>query len=224
MQEKQEPQRVDLRAYLEQAPDAPDPFEGIETPDAAPAPVETPPAPARQLAELIRAHSSQAQLVPKAQIPTLMGWTGDETAPQVNDVLSQMAADDSLADIRSQAGERDAYYYSTLHMTDNYAMIAALVLDKNLPRTVAEMVRFNQKTYRLPTSAFNFTRSPYFYTKVQLENVRNLLRLRGEYEDIGEIVTGNDKVYFYCKDGMSERYAKALAEDNEHDEWGYYLD
>lgn len=28
----------------------------------------------------------------------------------------------------------------------------------------------------------------------------------------------------YCKEGMSERYAKALAEDNEHDEWGYYLD
>ena len=41
----------------------------------------------------------------------------------------------------------DAYYYSSANMSDNYAMIAQLIEDKDLCVMVAEMVRFNARVY-----------------------------------------------------------------------------
>ena len=39
--------------------------------------------------------------------------------------------------------KRQVYYYSNANMSDNYARIAMLVEEKNLPKTIAEMVRFS---------------------------------------------------------------------------------
>ena len=56
---------------------------------------------------------------------------------------------------------KDAYYYSSANMSDNYAMIAQLIEDKDLCAMVAEMVRFTPASTPAPprcgTSAVRLT-------------------------------------------------------------------
>ncbi len=47
----------------------------------------------------------------------------------------------------ARKGAKDTYYYSTANMSDNYAMIAQLIEDKDLCVMFAEMVRFNARIY-----------------------------------------------------------------------------
>ena len=61
----------------------------------------------------------------------------------------------------SRAGAKDTYYYSSANMSDNYAMIAQLIEDKDLCVMVAEMVRFNARVYPSATPLQYFRRSPY---------------------------------------------------------------
>ena len=62
--------------------------------------------------------------------------------------------------------KRQVYYYSNANMSDNYARIAMLVEEKNLPKTIAEMVRFSCKTYPSPTPLDYFT--PVSYTHLDV--------------------------------------------------------
>ena len=100
-------------------------------------------------------------------------------------------------------------------MANNYAMIATLVLEKDIARTVAHMVRFNCKTYPSPTPLYHFMRSPYSYTKPQLEQALRVLKAGKDTQDIQTVVAFNDVLYMYSTDIMSERYAKALSDGNE---------
>ncbi len=216
-----EPKRVDLKEYLESLEDVPDPFEGIPIPET-PEPEEEPgePTEAERLAEYVRMRSKAAQMACRSVFAAELGW--DETV-EIDQVVADMLADPKNADIRCRKGTKNDYYYSSEHMSDNFAMIAALVLDKNIPKTIADMVRFNEKTYHLPTPASKFTLYPYNYTEVQVEQaVRTLLR-QPENKDIGSVTTGNKKTYlFHNIEAMPERLAKALAEENEKDEFGKY--
>ena len=80
-------------------------------------------------------------------------------------------------------------------MANNYAMIAMLVLEKDLARTVAQMVRFNCKTYPSPTPLYHFMRSPYNYTKPQLEQALRVLKRGEDTQDIKTVVSFNDVLY-----------------------------
>ncbi len=211
--------RVDLKDYLESLEDVPDPFEGIPIP---PAPEETSTelTQANRLAAYVRMRSKGAQLACKSAFAAELEW--DETV-EIDQVTAEMLNDPSNEDIRHRKGTKNDYYYSITYMSDNFAMIAALVLDKNIPKTIVDMVRFNEKTYHLPTSADKFTQYPYFFTQVQVEQAIITLMRQEENKDIGKVETGNKKVYlFHDTQAMPPRLAKALAEENEKDEFGRY--
>ena len=135
-------------------------------------------------------------------------------------MLAEMRSLESCADIKSVKGAKDEYFYSDEVMANNDAMIAMLVLEKNIARTVAHMVRFNCKTYPSPTPLYHFMRSPYNYTKPQLEQALRVLKADKDTQDIKTVVSFNDVLYMYSADIMSERYAKALADGNETEEGG----
>lgn len=139
----------------------------------------------------------------------------------VDSVLEELSQKEELSDISTAKGQKDTYYYSSKYMANNYAMIAVLVEEKDLAYTVAQMVRFNCKTYPAPTPASCFTEHPYYFTKPQINRVRDMLKKDPRYEDIEEVITKNDKVYFHSVPIMSSRYARALAEDAEYGEFGY---
>ena len=80
------------------------------------------------------------------------------------------------------------------------------------------MVRFNRKTYPAPTPLDYFMRSPYFYTKTQLEQVLRVFERDETYKDIKTVTAVKNVLYLYSEDIMSQRYAKALADDAQTDE------
>ena len=196
---------VDLFDYMDSLPEVEDPF-----PPSEPEP-EAPPEPERKpgelLAEYIRERSRAAQLTPRKAL--------EAEEPQFEDMLAEVHSLESCVDIRSVTGSKDEYFYSDEIMANNYAMIAMLVLEKDLARTVAQMVRFNCKTYPSPTPLYHFMRSPYNYTKPQLEQALRVLKSGKDTQDIKTVTAFNDVLYMYSTDIMSERYAKALADGNE---------
>ncbi|MGN0995733.1 MAG: hypothetical protein ACI4PG_02390 [Candidatus Ventricola sp.] len=196
---------VDLFDYMDSLPEAEDPFPPSEPEQ------ETPPEPERKpgeiLAEYIRERSRAAQLTPRKALA--------EEEPQLEEMLEEMRGIEACADIRSVQGSKDEYFYSEEIMANNYAMIAMLVLEKDIARTVAHMVRFNCRTYPSPTPLYHFMRSPYSYTKPQLEQALRVLKAGKDSQDIKTVVAFNDVLYMYSTDIMSERYAKALADGNE---------
>lgn len=207
----------DLGSFLENLSDVPDPYEG-QVPPAEEAAEAPPPRERTRLDDLcdhIRAASKRAEL---AGAKTLAAPPLSLTEEEAASLLPLLGAGEA-GDIAWIQGQRDTYYYCQSTMTDNYAHIVSLVDDKDLTRTVAEMVRFNCKTYPSPTPIVAFTKHPYYATKTELERVRDRLGSREPYLDIGELTTTNGKVYLFSTQTMSARYAKALAEDAEHGEF-----
>lgn len=165
------------------------------------------------LADFIRDRSGGSYLTSKSSLK--------EEDENLDDLLEELKEDESCKDIVSIKGDKDIYFYSSKNMSDNYAMIALFVEEKNLPKTIAEMVRWNAKTYPCPTPIYYFTRTPYNYTEEQIENAVETVKKEEDYSDIGELITGNDVRYLYSTIHMSEKYARALAEGVEYGEYGY---
>ncbi|HHY59445.1 MAG TPA: hypothetical protein GX504_02410 [Clostridia bacterium] len=194
-------------------PEPPDLLDLLEIPaEEAPVPAEEKTR-AQLLADFIRERSMGAQLTSKKLL------AGEEE--NLEELLQAVKEDESCSDIVSVKGDKDEYFYSNRYMSDNFAMIAALVEEKNLPKTIAHMVRWNCKTYPTPTPLRYFMASPYYYTEPQINRALDVIKQREEYRDIQEITTGNNVRYLYSTLHMSERYARALAEQAEYGEFGY---
>ena len=160
--------------------------------------------PAQELADYIRKRTKGSQLTTLSSIL--------KEVPDAEKRLDEMEKDETCQDIVSKKGEKETYYYSQEFMSDNYAMIAVLVEDKDLPKTVAEMVRFNCKTYPAPTPIEYFERSPYSYTKAQIERAYSIIQGRPEYQDVHAFHNSVGATYFFSEKEMHEKYARSLAE------------
>lgn len=196
---------VDLFDYMDSLPDVEDPFPpSEEEPAAEPEPEKKP---GEVLAEYIRERSRAALLTAKKPLM--------KEEPELDALLEEMHTLDSCKDILSVQGNKDEYFYSEEVMAHNYAMIAMLVEEKDLPRTIAHMVRFNCKTYPSPTPLYYFMRSPYNCTKPQLDHALNMIRRHEDMQDIQSVIAFNDVLYLYSDQIMSKKYAQALANDGE---------
>lgn len=207
-----EGKKVDLFDYIDSLPDVPDPFPPSEDatqpePDPEPVPEQKP---GEVLAEYIRERSRAAQLTAKK--PLL------DEEPELDVMISEMRELDSCKDIENVQGAKDEYFFSSEIMARNYAMIAMLVEEKDLSRTIAQMVRFNCKTYPAPTPLYYFMRSPYNYTKPQLDHALAMIRRREDMKDIQAVTAFNGVLYLYSEEIMSRKYAQALANGSEEQE------
>lgn len=196
---------VDLFDYMDSLPEVNDPFPPSE-PDPVPPP-EPERKPAEMLAEYIRERTRAEQLTAKKALAA--------EEEHLDEMLEELHGLESCQDIVSVQGKKDEYFYSNELMANNYAMIAMLVLEKDLPRTIAHMVRFNCKTYPSPTPLYYFMRSPYNYTKTQLDQALRMIQKDPETADIQTVTTYNDVLYMYSDKIMSRKYAAALADNGE---------
>ena len=108
-----------------------------------------------------------------------------------DEMIAEMQSLENCQDIRSVVGEKDEYFYSIDIMAKNYAMIAMLVYEKDIPRTLATLTRHNCKIYPSPTPLYYFTRHPFSYTKPQLDLALKQLQKREEFADIKTLETWN---------------------------------
>ncbi len=205
--------KVDLFDYMDSLPEEADPFPPsenpmIEDPNAEPEMVEM--KPGEMLAEFIRERTRSVNLTPKKELA--------KEEPLLDEMIEEMRNLENCQDIRSVVGEKDEYFYSIDIMAKNYAMIAMLVYEKDLPRTLATMTRHNCKVYPSPTPLYYFTRHPFSYTKPQLDFALKKLQEREEFADIKTLTTWNGVLYLYAEGIMSKKYAQALADDGETSE------
>ena len=199
----EKPQLLD---FLAAAPEAEgDPYADQPTVTAPELPELTP---AQELAGYIRSRSAAALVTPHALLVS--------EVENADELLAQMPADPQCADIVSRAGAKDAYYYSSANMSDNYAMIAQLIEDKDLCAMVAEMVRFNARVYPSATPLRYFRRSPYDLTQEAIEQTWQAMQGRPEYADIEELTNNQNERFLFSTQHLTRRYAKAISDV---DEW-----
>lgn len=161
----------------------------------------------------IRKRSNGAYLTSKKSL--------EEEEEDVNLLLEKVNKNELCKDIVSIEGDKDIYFYSNEYMSDNYANIAVLVEEKDLPKTISEMVRWNCEKYPCATPTYYFKNSPYFYSEPQIQRALSVIEKDERYSDIKLLTTGNKVDYLYSTIHMSEKYARALAEDVEYGEYGY---
>lgn len=202
-----ESEKPDLLDYLESLPDVEDPFEpSPEEPEKEP----EEPGDLELLARYIRGRSAAGMLTAKKALL--------KESPELEEVLTQLAESEDYADIRTEQGKKDLYYYSTPIMAVNYAHMAMLAEEKDSCRTIADIVRFNCRVGPACTAAYFFMSAPYNMTRTQIDVALDLIKRREEYADIRETTSFNGKRYLYTTKRLSAKYAKSLADFAEEGE------
>ena len=197
--------KPELLDFLAAAPDAEnDPYADQPTKIAPELPELTP---AQQLAGYIRSRSAAALVTAHAQLAS--------EVENADELLAQMPQDPQCEDIVSRTGAKDTYYYSSANMSDNYAMIAQLIEDRDLCVMFAEMVRFNARIYPSATPLRYFQRSPYGLAPDEIEQTWKTMQGRPEFADIEELTNNQNERFLFSTQYLTRRYAKAISDVDE---------
>ena len=197
--------KPELLDFLAAAPDAEnDPYADQPTKTAPELPELTP---AQQLAGYIRSRSAAALVTAHAQLAS--------EVENADELLAQMPQDTQCEDIVSRTGAKDTYYYSSANMSDNYAMIAQLIEDRDLCVMFAEMVRFNARIYPSATPLRYFQRSPYGLAPDEIEQTWKTMQGRPEFADIEELTNNQNERFLFSTQYLTRRYAKAISDVDE---------
>ena len=197
--------KPELLDFLAAAPDAEnDPYADQPTKTAPELPELTP---AQQLAGFIRSRSAAALVTAHAQLAS--------EVENADELLAQMPQDPQCEDIVSRTGAKDTYYYSSANMSDNYAMIAQLIEDRDLCVMFAEMVRFNARIYPSATPLRYFQRSPYGLAPDEIEQTWKTMQGRPEFADIEELTNNQTERFLFSTQYLTRRYAKAISDVDE---------
>ena len=197
--EAAKPQLLDFLAGEPEAEN--DPFADQPTQTAPELPELTP---AQELAGYIRSRSAAALITPHALLVS--------EVENADELLAQMPQDPQCEDIVARAGAKDTYYYSNANMSDNYAMIAQLIEDKDLCVMFAEMVRFNARVYPSATPLKYFQRSPYGLAPEEIEQTWKTMQGRPEFADIEELTNNQNERFLFSTQHLTRRYAKAISD------------
>ena len=197
--------KPELLDFLAAAPDAEnDPYADQPTKTAPELPELTP---AQQLAGYIRSRSAAALVTAHAQLAS--------EVENADELLAQMPQDPQCEDIVSRTGAKDTYYYSSANMSDNYAMIAQLIEDRDLCVMFAEMVRFNARIYPSATPLRYFQRSPYGLAPDEIEQTWKTMQGRPEFADIEELTNNQNERFLFSTQYLTRRYTKAISDVDE---------
>ena len=197
--------KPELLDFLAAAPDAEnDPYADQPTKTAPELPELTP---AQQLAGFIRSRSAAALVTAHAQLIS--------EVENADELLAQMPQDPQCEDIVSRTGAKDTYYYSSANMSDNYAMIAQLIEDRDLCVMFAEMVRFNARIYPSATPLRYFQRSPYGLAPDEIEQTWKTMQGKPEFADIEELTNNQNERFLFSTQYLTRRYAKAISDVDE---------
>ena len=197
--------KPELLDFLAAAPDAEnDPYADQPTKTAPELPELTP---AQELAGYIRSRSAAALVTAHAQLIS--------EVENADELLAQMPQDPQCEDIVSRTGAKDTYYYSSANMSDNYAMIAQLIEDRDLCVMFAEMVRFNARIYPSATPLRYFQRSPYGLAPDEIEQTWKTMQGRPEFADIEELTNNQNERFLFSTQYLTRRYAKAISDVDE---------
>lgn len=129
------------------------------------------------------------------------------------------AAQTEFPDIRTVAGERVTYYYSSSSMTEAYATHLARVEDKDPLRLIAETVRDESRIYPRPTAVKAFSEAPFVISPSDVASALARLGKEAGVEDIESCTASNGAVYLYSTRYLTPAHAQGLTEYYEVERW-----
>ncbi|GHU82752.1 hypothetical protein FACS1894196_1580 [Clostridia bacterium] len=109
-------------------------------------------------------------------------------------------------------GKKDAYYYDESIMTRHYAELSALLEDKDILATIAQVTRSDCKLYPCPTQYRKLMDVPFRFTKDEILGAVARMKNEEAYQDIGVVTASNGASGLYSEQFMTRRYAQALIE------------
>lgn len=197
-------------------PDAPE----AEEPDAPDAPeTETPeddvPAEKRAFWETAsEAVHAQARQRHYLTLTDLCAQTEKER-DEARALMEEARTRPEYADVYVYEGAKDLYYYIYPELAHNYVRGVAMAQENDLPRIIAEVVRYESKTYPRATDIRTFTRFPYHYTVIQVRRMLERMARQSEYADLERYTSGQKNEYIFSTRHLSRRYATFLVEQSE---------
>ena len=120
-----------------------------------------------------------------------------------------------LCSISTVKGSKDRYYYDGAIMTREFAMLDALIEDKDILTTIASVTRSDCKLYPRPTEYAKLTDYPFQFTLDEVEGAAARMTLNEEYSDIGVVQASNGAKAFFSSLHISQAYARSLLEYSE---------
>ena len=127
---------------------------------------------------------------------------------------SRSAHDPECADIAALEGQKDTYYYSSQVMSGFFAWVTMLVMEDDLPRTIAEMTRHNCVDVSGADAAgvLHALAVP-LWAGAHRRGAPRRCGQDPRYQDIRLFESPGGRMYLYSSDKMSEKYARALSVD-----------
>lgn len=171
------------------------------------------PVPRQELADAIRKAAEMREAISAQQLCDRC----DLSPQQLKEELSILSAHEDYQDIRFFQGASQCYYYSYPTLADNYVRALVLAEDGDLIHTIAEIARYDSKTYPRPTEALFFTRFPYRHTAIEVKRALERMEGNSSFEDIATYRSEKGNLYVFSTRFISPFYGGKLVEYAEDD-------
>lgn len=175
---------------------------------------------AQALYEHLRARTIQSQVTAKKQL--LLQPPEGVGKEEMSALLAKLGTEEMPVELQNIAdiqGKKDTYYYEATLMTRHYAELDTMIQEKDLLYTIASITRSDCKLYPRPTQFSKLEDTPFRFTRDELLGAAARMTFEKEYEDIGVVQASNGAQAFYSSKYLSERYARALLESIEVEEY-----
>lgn len=162
-----------------------------------------------EIVNLIKVKSSEGILIKKDDF-LLEPFLIEEN--QLENLIEALKNTEDYPDIKFIKGTSNYYIYSNDKMTDNYAILAMRIEDKDMVRTIGETVRDESKTYPRPTDSQLFLNRPFYFKEDEFLNSLKKIDVDSNYSDIKTTKASNGALYLYSDRYLDKDSAKALTE------------
>lgn len=139
----------------------------------------------------------------------------EETMTALLAAIEAQQAQPPLSNIVLIRGKNEKYYYDADIMTSEFARLDAMIKDKDILHTIAEVTRSDSKLYPRPTEFSKMTGYPFRMSLDEVEGAAARMAFLPEYQDIGVVEASNGEKAFYSDRHLSRVYAQSLLEFNE---------
>ena len=176
-----------------------------------PAPPEE--SPAQRLAAAIWRTTADSHVTPlkRLKLSPPEGVTAEEAAALLL-AVGTPEADPALSAIAFVKGQKDLYFYDARIMPPPFAVLASLVMDKAVLRTIATVTRSDCRLYPRPTQFSKLRAYPFYYSEDEILGAAARMKDSEEYADICVVTASNGGKGFYSSQVISKQYAQALIE------------
>jgi hypothetical protein len=161
------------------------------------------------LVEIVRADSAAIRLTTRTSLEARF------PDAQVSDLIPC----GDYSDVQRLDGESEAYYFSTLSITESYARRLFRIEERNPLRLIAETVREESRIYPRPTAARSFQESPFSIAEAEIFELVGRFGPETGTEDIRAHKASNGALYLYSIAHLTQAHAEGLIEYEEIDRW-----